>query len=54
MYYSDFVLNHIYSATLDTGDGVELLLNDSVEVPGMHCNNMHLGLLCNVIFWCSL
>ena len=36
MFYSDYVANHIYSATLDTGGDVELLLNDSVEVPGMN------------------
>ena len=35
MFYSDYVLNHIYSATLDTGDDVKLLLNDSIEVPGI-------------------
>ena len=34
MFYTDFVANHIYSASLDTGGDVELLLNDSVEVPG--------------------
>ena len=49
MYYSDYVLNHIYSATLDTGGDVELLLNDSVEVPGKHYNNMHLRLLSNAM-----
>ena len=36
MYYSDFVTNHIYSASLDTGDDIEVLLNDSVEVPGSY------------------
>lgn len=44
MYYSDYVANHIYSATLDTGGDVELLLNDSVEVPGMSV--VH-GVLCD-------
>ena len=34
MFYTDFVDNHIYSASLDTGDNLELLLNDNVEVPG--------------------
>ena len=34
MFYSDYIDNHIYSATLDTGADAELLLNDSVEVPG--------------------
>ena len=34
MFYSDYVDNHIYSATLDTGADPELLLNDNVEVPG--------------------
>ena len=34
MYYSDFVENRIYSASLDTGGDVEVLLDDNVEVPG--------------------
>ena len=40
MFYTDYVSNRIYSADLDTGDNVELLLNDSVEVPGM-CSSMY-------------
>ena len=34
MFYSDYVENHIYSASLDTGGDTEILLNDNVEVPG--------------------
>ena len=36
MFYSDYVTNHIHSASLDTGENIEVLLNDSVEVPGIH------------------
>ena len=36
MFYSDYMTNHIYSASLDTGENIEVLLNDSVEVPGTH------------------
>ena len=34
MYYSDYVENRIYSASLDTGGDAEVLLDDNVEVPG--------------------
>ena len=34
MFYSDYVENRIYSASLDTGEDVEMLLDDAVEVPG--------------------
>ena len=37
MFYTDFVDNHIYSASLDTGGDLELLLDDNVEVPGVLC-----------------
>ncbi|CAI8033001.1 Low-density lipoprotein receptor-related protein 6, partial [Geodia barretti] len=47
MYYSDFVENRIYSASLDTGGDVEVLLDDNVEVP----EDLAVDWVANNLYW---